>query len=692
MINNSLKKFGKVNILILFASILILIPPFLLLIAASWNSDDYFIAKLYQTQGLYGLSERILTWSPRFFSEIILYLYYNTVPRLGKSFTGGMILVIWLLLIGSVFIFIRDILKKNSLLLQHKKENLANTKIKNKAENIYLQLFSPLLITLIFFIYLLFSTRPGQMFYVVAVSASYVSALAGIILNLNFFMKQSDSQSIARHNIFNLIIFGIITSSSWEIGAIYQVIFSSLLFLLLLLNIFFSNLYYLPFSCMNNFDKWKLSIANLIPFSLSLYILFILKSVRVGSAEVDNLNYPLTGDLRNSLIASVLRFFKELFFLNNPAGSIHTDFFSFSYSITYKLGFLLLLTILFYQLKIKCNKITINACFLSIIPLVITNFIITFSAYYQFAGIHAGRQVSFKSGLIGLIIVLISLMIASLVYSKQKEQINIYSVLNSPITLIINFSLTLTLLINLQLNHLKQDLSNFQNLIISNNLNWQENLNSNESFAIHTQVPSSYIFRQYMKPGIYPSCDKSNNQVAVRYMNYFDKQKLYAIPFKRQDMDDENNIISQKIKSLENKIYFACSLSFGNIEGINKFTNLNRFTNPDRVIEVKIDENVEIVGWAINPDKTKAKMIIITVEDDENLLVNTPVNIPRPDVAEYFKNPNLVNSGWKAILTPSSEWDGQIITFKVWTYNPDTKIANFSQDFVLKFTDNSQSK
>ncbi|VEP13664.1 conserved membrane hypothetical protein [Hyella patelloides LEGE 07179] len=689
MVNNLLNKPRKVTVLLIFASALILLPSFLLLMASSWNTDDYLIAELYQVNGFNGLSERIFTWSPRFFSEIILYLYYNAVPWLGKPFTGGMILIIWLFLISSIFIFVRNIINNNSLCLQDKIFFLDRTKTNNKAENIYLQLLSPLLITLIFLAYLLDSQRPSTMFYLVVVSAAYVSTLAGIIFNLNFFINQSNTQSIAIVDLLQLIIFGIITSSSWEMGAIYQVCFSGSLFLLLLLTTFSTQFNYLPFSGLNKFNRWKLLIANLIPFSLSLYVLFLLQSNRVGAVEANNIKSLLTGNFTASFSTAVVQFFREIFFLNNPAWESHIDVYSFTYSLIYKLGFLLLLIILLYQVKVKLNAIAINACFLSIVPLIITNFIITFSGYYQLGITSPVRQTSFKSALIGLTIVLIALIITSLLSSKQDKatnKINICLLLNSPITLLVNFGLTITLLVNLQLNHLKQDISNFQDLIISNNRNWQENLNSNESFAVYTEVPASYIYRMYLEYGLYPSCDKPDNGRAVTYINYFDKQKLYATPFKRQGMDVQLEIISEEIKSLENKIYFACSYTLGNVEKINKVTNTGQ------VIDVKIDETVEVLGWAINPDKSKAKRIIITVENDKNLLVNIPLGIPRPDVAEYFNNPNLVDSGWKTTFTASPEWDGQTIAFKVWTYNPDTKIANFSQEFILNFYSNSKLK
>lgn len=553
MIDNLLKKNRRVTLPLILVSGLILVPSFLLLMTSSWNNDDYFVSKLYQVEGLHGLSNRILTWSPRFFSEIILYLYYNFVPLLRKPFTGMMILIIWFFLLSSIFIFTRDTINKNSLFLQNTEKNLPESKI----DKIYLKVLLPLLLTLTFFIYLLYSQGPSAMFYLVVVSVAYVSTLAGIIFNLNFFINKSNSKNITIKNLLLFIIFGIITSSSWEMGAIYQIFLSIFIFLFLLLNSLSNKFNYLPFSGLDKFNRWKLSIANLIPFSISLYVLYLLQSNRVGAVEGNNFESPITGNFKASLITSVLEFFREIFFLNKPAWETQTDFYSFTYSVIYKLGFLLLLTILFYWAKLKLNLVTRNACFFSIIPLLITNFIITFSSYYQLGVTSASRQTSFKSGLIGLTFMLIALILASLLSSKQPKinnKINIYSILNSPITLLINFCLTLTLLVNLQFKYLKQDLQNFQKIIISNNQNWQENLNSDQSFAIYTQVPGYYIYRMYLEPGLYPCLDKPDNETARRYYNYFNKQQLYASPLSDEKINDQFARIYKEMKSPENTI------------------------------------------------------------------------------------------------------------------------------------------
>lgn len=695
MLNNKLNKYKKITLLLIFISAVTLLPCFILLLASSWNSDDYYVAQLYQVEGLHGLLHRIFTWSPRFFSEIILYLYYNSVNWLGKPFAWGMILITWLFLISSIFIFTRTTIRNNSLYLCDKQKRSAITKDRNQAENIYIKMLLPLLITMILFIYFLYNkaTNPNGMYYLVAVSVAYIPTLAGIIFNLNFFINQANSSNISNGNIFQFILLGMITSSSWEMGTVHQLFFSSCLFLLLLLTSFSKKVNYLPFSRLIKSDRWKLSIANLIPFIFSLYILFILQSSRLNIIENSSVGSPLARNFNSSFINAFVQFFKELFFVSVPAWENHnTYFYLFTYSFLYKFGFLLLLTILFYQVKIKFNVITRNAAFLSIIILVMTNFVITFSGYYQLGIYSPGRQISFKATLIGLIIVIAALIIASLLLSQSRHNItnktNVNSLISSRITLLVSFCLTFTLIINLQFNSIKRDILNFNRIIISNNQNWQKNLDSSKSLAIYTQVRSRYVFRMFFQPGLYPACEHSDNERAFRYMNYFRKQKLYVTPFthkafSNEEIENKLNRVSQKItKSLKNKIYFTCFFAPGNVEKINQVIISSQVT------EVNIDETLEISGWVINPDKSIPKRIIITVEDDEDLLVNTTLDILRPDIAQYFRNPSLRNSGWKATLSPKPEWDGQTLTFKMWAYNPDTNIANFSKDFTIRFSSN----
>ncbi len=525
MLNHSINinQYRKVILTLIFASILILLPSFILLTASSWNSDDYNTAKLYQVKDLYEINHRIFNWSPRFFSEMILYVYYNTVPWLGRPLTGAMILITWLFLLCSIFIFSRSIISNHSLFLRDTEENLVT---KQADKNHLLKILLPLLITLILFIYCLYCYLPSEMYYLVIVSVPYISTLAGIIFNLTFYINQANSPSISNSKILQLILFGIITASSWEMGAIYQFFLSISLFFLLLLTSVSTQFHELPFSRLNKLNRWKIAIANFIPFFLSLYIFFLLKLGRLTGVDPSSIGSQFVDNFQASFITSILQFFKELFFLNHPSlVNSNVDFYFFSYSVVYKLGFLLLLIILFSYAKIIFNNITKNACLISIINLLITNFITTFSGYYELGIASPGRQMSFKLALIGLSFFLIAMILAS---SFVSQKTNIKLSINSPVTLLITFSITIALLVNLQFNNLKQDILNINNIITANNQDWQSNLDSHKSFATYTYTPTYYIFRMYFEPGLYHVSNKPENYRETAYLNYFNKQKLYV--------------------------------------------------------------------------------------------------------------------------------------------------------------------
>lgn len=91
-------------------------------------------------------------------------------------------------------------------------------------------------------------------------------------------------------------------------GAIYQLLFSTCLFFSLILTTISTRFYDLPFHSLHTFSRWTLSIANLIPFSLSLYILFLLKSNRLEVVELAQIESPLKGNFQNSLSSSFIQF------------------------------------------------------------------------------------------------------------------------------------------------------------------------------------------------------------------------------------------------------------------------------------------------------------------------------------------------------------------------------------------------
>ncbi|MDJ0647918.1 MAG: hypothetical protein QNJ60_04360 [Xenococcaceae cyanobacterium MO_188.B19] len=700
MINNLLIKFKKVTVLLVLINTIILIPSFLLLMASSWSNDDYGLAKLFQVFGLQGLSWRVLYGSPRFLSETVLYIYYHLVSLFKQPFTGFFVFTLWLGLILSLFISSKNIVYKFSEILINsqtlQKNELFKIKISKDSKFLKLDFLVPLLLSLIIFCYFIYVEKPVTMYYAPAVAAPYLLTLSGIILSINFLLTKADNSQFSWLEFVSFTLISLMVSASWEIGAVYQLVLNTCLLSIFLLTTFKPRLKYVPFGAINVFSKIKLFIGILISSALSLYVIVLIKTYRVGSVEVNSsFESALTGNWKNSFIASLARFIKEILFLNSNALEITNYWHSFLYATFCKLGLLLVFLLIFFRIKIKISQRVKTACLIFIIPLLITNFITIITSYYQFGIICCPRQLSFRGALFGLVIFILSLLFSSKIndlfgnniktINKNNISLLFSKTLSWNFTLIITFSLTITLLVNLQVNHLKLDIVNIKRIINTNNINWQKSLDKNNSFAIHRQIPTSYIYRFNLKEGIYPSCSSQANILAILYMNYFDKEEFYVLPV-------EENITSLRNKYPEKDRYLTSSNNPDNIRFICRYSRgsvdrINDVTRTSSVITISKNKPVEIQGWAVKPDRTKAYEVIITMGNDNQIVARASVNQSNLGVAEFFKNPDLINSGWIAnFIVPFKEQE-DIVTFKVWTYDAEKKSAYLFREFSLQFVE-----
>lgn len=700
--NNNPNKNIKAIILLILLSTIILLPSFLLLIASSWSNDDYLLAKLFQLLGLEGLSSRVFVASPRFLSETILYLYYHLVAFVKKPFTGVFLLILWLCLILSLFISFKTIIDKFSRVLADnntvKKSGLeAKTSQPNKSTK--LKLLISLLLSLILFCYFIYAERPVTMYYAPAVAAPYLLTLSGIILSINFLLTKADNKYISWVEFFSFTIISLMVASSWEIGAVYQLVLNICLLLILLLNSFKSLFKYLPFSRINWLSKIKIFIAIFFSSALSLYVIFLINTYRIASVELNSsLESTSMGNWKNSFIASINRIGQEILFINN-SGTISNAWQSFSYSIICKLGILLIIILLLLRINFKINQQAIIACVICLIPLLATDFVTILTSYYQFGEICCARQLSFRGALIGLVILILGFLCSSqinqilnnnidAIKQPQDNKINVLisQILGFDFTLIIVFTLTLSLLVNLQFKDLRKDIINLNKIIQTNKSNWQESSDQNNFYAINRQIPTHYIYKFNLPEGIYPSCSSPQNILAILYMDYFEKAEFYVLPVDK-DISYLTNDSTQNDRFLTSRnnpdnIRFICRYSKGWVDKINNSTQTSS------VVTVSKNKPVELQGWAIKPDKTKVDEVIITMGNENQIVATTPVNQPNQWVAKSFGNPDLINSNWTIIVNPPFNYQPEeTVTFKAWAYDAHKKSAYLFREFYLQFVE-----
>jgi hypothetical protein len=628
---------------LILACLILLTPSFILLFAASWLGDEYFQAHLITTAGWEAFRQRLVGWSPRPFSDGILSVYYLTVAAFKNPLVELFLFLIWLTLLMGMFFSLRETTKKYSQLL----ESLPQP----ESTNLYINLIFPLLITLILFVYFISIEKPSEIFFWPAGAAPYIFSLLGIFIIFNQSINLAESERITYGNVFILIIFAFIVAFSSESGAIYQFIYSSILLFILVLSRSKKYFPFLPFSQLNWSNFSKLGFSLITALAASSLVLFMIKNSRVGKPEMNSLQSPITGKLTDSFVLALGRFLQELFSLDDPQSD--------EISLLSKIALFFLLFMLFSQAKIILPQSAKIVCLGVITSLLLTNLFMLIAVYYQFGEVCCERHLHFRSIFLGLAIFLAALALArdKLLPIGQKQ----YSLTGI-------FTLTMVLLVSLQFERMKADLLNFNHLVSINNSNWQNNINSSSPVGKYQNYKNnyaSYVLFYRLEPGIY-NCPDNTPDHNKLYMTYFQKSKLYVEP--------------PELKTEDKAINFTCEPNTvtGYIDAVN---GLNIST-----LQLDRKQNIEIVGWAANQDLSRpATQVIITLDNSPKVVAKAEVGIERPDVANSFNNPKLLESGWRAVVSVD-DLVSSPVTLKAWSYEPKSKVATpLNQTFQITF-------
>ncbi len=124
----------------------------------------------------------------------------------------------------------------------------------------------------------------------------------------------------------------------------------------------------------------------------------------------------------------------------------------------------------------------------------------------------------------------------------------------------------------------------------------------------------------------------------------------------------------QKIK-LRN---FAQNLTFQtNPEAVYGYIDIPQ--TQDNIIQLNNSETLTLSGWAILPDvKTQPNLVFLSQDNHQSFFANAKVNLPSPDIAETFNNPQYRQRRWNVILA-SDSLPPQPTNITAWVYHPQQK-------------------
>ncbi len=653
---------------------IILFPSIFLTNFSSWSSDEYVQAsEIYRNMGLLGLWQRLSGWSPRPLSDSVLFIYYRIVDNTKQLWVGKFLYILWGLLFFSLFTGFKSLFINTT----DEKARKTDEGIQiERSNNIYIKFILPLLLSSVVFIYFLFIEKPSQIFYWPAGAAPYILTLAAIVLTICHLLIISNNDRISNLDALNLVFFGILAAWSSEVGAVYTILLSlGIMLLLIAFNIKFVNKL-LPLPPWNKSSKIKVITAISTLLTLSFVVIFILKKNRIGTPELNSVSSSIDGNLNASFLAALKRIISETFLLNNTSFVINSTLLSLFYALFIKISLLLVIILIFFRGQLLISKYQRFIAGVLILILQINNFVMLVGVYYQFGELCCDRHLHLRSISTGLSIVLLGIIIYSKVSLMrtfiEKETVTKFA-FASVLTLL------LMLLWNLQGVAIISDLKNSNLIAAINNANWRENINNRKERAKYINAhPTEYVMNMVMKPGTYNYDINSVDWYPKGYMSFFGKKELVVCP--TTIAVSKATIPAQKRPYIPEISFKPSSrgLTVGFIDMVNQ--------SGQSLQTIAKNTPVTISGWAASDRNSKPADRILITTADRKIMATAEVNLSRPDVAQALKIQNTDRFGWKTTIDLSHIADERI-TLQAWAYDASTKEAkplNNTYELIVK--------
>jgi hypothetical protein len=172
----------------------------------NWAVDEFIVITSYRANGWAVFVDRLITWSPRPISELLIWAYACLVNWQHKPFIGFFLALLWLTLILAPLI---SFLQIRQPIFKHSRGSI-----------LFLYIFAFALIG-----FFLLGHNPGELFYWPIGAAAYLTTLSAIMVCF-FQTALSLTESHAGHVITSLSL--IFAAGSSETGAFFAVVFGCL--------------------------------------------------------------------------------------------------------------------------------------------------------------------------------------------------------------------------------------------------------------------------------------------------------------------------------------------------------------------------------------------------------------------------------------------------------------------------------
>jgi hypothetical protein len=470
--------FGALSLVILLAIIAL---HFGLVDLGQWAIDEFSVINSYGDYGWTAFVHRLIGWSPRPISELLIWGYACLVDWIHKPLIGAFLGLVWLTLISAPlisFLQIRNMFFKDS-----------------RGSLVFLSLFAFTPIALF-----LLGHSPGQLFYWPVGAAAYLTTLSAItlcFLQLVFNLTENDVGRV----ITSLSL--IIAAGSSETGAFFVVAFSCLYLAGMAVDAFRGSFF------RRNIFWW------LIPALVGIGVFVLLVQNRVQNqdplfATRQYHNFPL------SLKAALGQTLKEYLVAGQRLSTR-----SVLLGLLLKACFFLAIRYCWLSGGIKVHRRLVLIVFA--ISLIATTYFSVAACYYGFGGPSNDRHHELRQCLVVLLIATVGLLScnshATIRDMQKLEWLGATFVFS-----------TIVLVVPQRISALKHDYRNYSACIENRNSSWNSGL-SDGNTMIWFSPPKGQVANTYITgPGMYSLKSKSPDY-AVAMMHFFQKEGLEIRPY-----------------------------------------------------------------------------------------------------------------------------------------------------------------
>jgi hypothetical protein len=561
-----------------------------LLGTSTWRPDEYDTLARYRTEGTHFLWHRIIAWSPRPFSELLIYFYAKLVNTTKLQLTPLIMGMVWFGLFFSIGMGIHITQK---------------TRIPIGIRALPVTL--PIILTLCI-------AKTGEVFYWPFGSMAYMPTISAILLMLTLLIWGS----IQEHALPWGISASILATSS-EMGAFFVI----LLFALLTLSGINRR------QTTGHFDFEWTWIKPLVPSALMAICVLVLLSIgRLGNPDEAKMGSGVSHDIAAVLIAAIPETARQIL------GKSETDWQGIA---PYFLIKILLGLFIFHLMRLNpFNRQKCNAILSFSLASIATIGLSEIGAFYQFGVSCCERHDTVRHFLSYIGVISFSAASASLIHGENFKK-------NTKLFCMTSGYILVGLCTLASIKKMWIDYGNYHNVTHLHQENWIFQKNPPFTFQIDSIKGYAYGTLPMPSEGIYSTSEPNIPIFNKSIITFFGVKEIKFFS-KPETADGFNHNPAKTLQEISDWKNMTCTTD------ILKAENQSLDAKEIKATQLTVGGWINLPDTGLNISQTK---IMLRVQKDaQDIDYFFPLELSdRPDVAQHFKRNELLKSGYATTVS-----------------------------------------